>query len=149
MGHKCYYRCGSCGGTNRVPSERIHAAPVCGRCGEVLDTGGSSLRLTDETLEAVMEKAPVPLVLAFVADGSEESERFMGVLGRIGAEFTGTVWVLEVDADRNADKHAQFGIRSVPQMMLIQEKEIRVRKQGFRSYEALRALLERHVNPYV
>ncbi|MBN2798288.1 MAG: hypothetical protein JXX28_04010 [Deltaproteobacteria bacterium] len=148
MGYKCYYRCVHCGGMNRVPSERIQLAPSCGRCKEDLDTSGAPMRLPDEEVERLMEKVPVPLLLAFVAEGSEGSERLQGVLRRLGAEFTGTLMVLEIDAYRNAAKHEQFGIVSVPQLYLVKDRDIKARKQGFRTYEELKRLLDRHVNPY-
>lgn len=148
MAIKLHFRCPRCGGMNRVPSDRLRSSPICGRCGEVLDVSGAPVDLPDGVLDGLLARGTLPLLLAFVADGSASCAQLEPALARAGAHFPGQVLFVRVNAARNAAKHEQFGIVAVPQLYLLMDQQIVARKRGVRTSDELRRWLERHVQPY-
>ncbi len=148
MAYRCYFRCPRCHGVNRVPSDRLHKEPICGRCGERLDPTGAPFDVDDDTFDKLIVKAPVPLLVDFWAPWCQPCKMMAPALERLGAHFVGRLWILKINTDEHQRKMAEFGIRSIPTMYLFKDQRIVVRKQGARSFESLKSLAERHVDFY-
>src|SRR5688500_245001 len=59
--------CPSCGTKNRVPDERLHDQPVCGRCGTAL-MPAEPLSLDDRSLPGYIAGSELPVLVDFWAD---------------------------------------------------------------------------------
>jgi thioredoxin 2 len=148
MGYRCYFRCPSCDGLNRVSSDRLGSQPVCGRCQAHLDVTGAPLDVDDDAIDLLLARAPIPLLLVFVTLDSPACRQLEPTLARLGSDFAGRLLVLRVDAARCERKTGEFGIQAIPSLYLIQKQEILSRKQGPRPYEELKKLLDRYVQFY-
>jgi len=148
MAYKCHFRCPECGGINRVPSTRLDAEPVCGRCRDPLDVTGAPIELDDDQLDRLIEKSPVPILVEFYTDWSRPSKLLAPTLERVGKEYTGLVFVVRIDMEKHDRKSTLLDVTAVPTMVLFNHQRIVGKRKGARSYDDLERLLERHVEKY-
>jgi thioredoxin 2 len=58
--------CPLCASVNRIPAERLAAAPRCGQCHQPLFTG-DPIELTDASFRKHIERTDIPVVVDFWA----------------------------------------------------------------------------------
>ena len=58
--------CPSCAATNRVPDERLHDGPVCGKCGTAL-MAAEPVAVPDAVLPKFLAQSGVPVLVDFWA----------------------------------------------------------------------------------
>ena len=58
--------CPACGTTNRIPNERLHDGPVCGRCATAL-MPTEPVDLSDAALPGYVAKTELPVLVDFWA----------------------------------------------------------------------------------
>ena len=76
------------------------------------------LNVTDETFAAEVEGAEGSVLVDFWAEWCGPCHMLAPVLAQIGAERTGRLKVVKVNADENQRTSMRFGIRSLPTMLL-------------------------------
>jgi thioredoxin len=125
--------CSSCGAKNRVDetaAERLQ--PVCGRCGASLLNAGAKasgsaaaskpLTVTDATFEReVLGARGVPVLLDCWADWCGPCHMLAPALDELAAEAGGRYRIAKLNVDENPRTAAQFGIRSIPTMLIFKD----------------------------
>ena len=76
------------------------------------------MNVTDATFAAEVEQAEGMVLVDFWAEWCGPCHMLSPVLAQIGAERAGTLKVVKVNADENQRVSMQFGIRSLPTMLL-------------------------------
>ena len=74
--------------------------------------------VTDATFAAEVEQAEGMVLVDFWAEWCGPCHMLSPVLAQIGAERSGKLKVVKVNADENQRTSMQFGIRSLPTMLL-------------------------------
>ncbi len=136
-------RCGFCLTVNRVDLTRAVDRPVCGDCGKpmLLDR---PVKVTQEDFERTVLQADVPVLVDFYADWCAPCKMVAPLVDEIAHQHIGKMLVVKVDTDRAQEVAAQYGIRSIPTLILFRDGEEVERSVGFEP-ERVRDLVEQAV----
>ena len=136
------FRCGACGGINRVEPARLRDGPRCGRCQSALALDGHPVEVSDEVLLRLIQSAPVPVLVDFFATWCGPCKMVAPFVDQLAGERAGRLIVVKVDTDRHQEVFGQLGARGVPTFALFQGgAPVRV-QSGALPLPALRAFVE-------
>ena len=130
--------CPTCGQRNRVLAE-AGGVPHCGKCGKPLpwlvETGASDF-------EAVVEKAPIPVLIDFWAPWCGPCRIVAPAVERLSEELAGKLKVAKVNTDDQPALGERFGVRAIPTLVLMEGGSERDRVTGALNLSALRSWVE-------
>ncbi|GEM76382.1 thioredoxin TrxC [Vibrio sagamiensis] len=109
-------RCPSCGSLNRVPNERVSESANCGKCQQAL-FDGAPIEGTIDNFSALLE-SDLPVVVDFWAPWCNPCVGFSPVFSDVANEKNGKLRFVKVDTEAQQQLAAQFGIRSIPTVMV-------------------------------
>ncbi len=144
--------CPRCGAKNRVdPGVSANKQPVCGRCGTNLgathaeEVGGRPLIITDATFERdVLSAGPLPVLLDCWAPWCGPCRAVAPILDQLAAESQGRYVVAKLNVDENPRVSAQFGIQSIPTMLIFKQGKVVDRLIGAQPKPAIASRLAAH-----
>ncbi|SFF65986.1 thioredoxin [Fontimonas thermophila] len=129
MSETLHIVCPHCDAINRVPAERLVDQPRCGRCRQGLLTG-KPIELTTQTFSRHVERGDLPVLVDFWAP-------WCGPCQMMAPQFEHAARLLEprlrlAKVNTEAEPHlaAQFGIRSIPTLVLFQGGREIARQSG-------------------
>ena len=116
--------CPHCNSLNRVPSLRLDDAPTCGRCHKQLFEG-HPVALTVDSFSAHQARSELPLLVDFWAPWCQPCLMMAPNFEAAAGELEPHVRLGKVDTQAQPTLGQQFGIRSIPTMVLfVQGREI-------------------------
>ena len=121
--------CPHCAGVNRVPSDRLHDAPKCGRCKAPL-FGGQPVAVDDGGLQTQIRRSDIPLLVDFWAPWCGPCRVMAPAFEQAAAQLEPHVRLLMIDTEAHQVSAAQFGIRGIPTMILFRGGQERARTSG-------------------
>jgi thioredoxin 2 len=107
--------------TNRVPLEKVEhgMTPICGRCKTRMPIDLHPLTVTDETFQAVVEDAPLPVLLDLWAPWCPPCRMIAPVIEELAREMAGRVRFAKLNVDENPATSARFQARSIPTLLVL------------------------------
>jgi thioredoxin 2 len=120
--------CPDCATGNRVPDERLHDQPVCGRCGAEL-MADTPVALTDATLPATVTGSGLPVLVDFWADWCGPCKTMAPHFANAARQLP-DVRFAKVDTDANPRVSGAYQIRSIPTLILFQGGRELARQSG-------------------
>lgn len=102
-----------------------------------------SLNMTDFS-EKVL-KSSVPVILDFGAEWCSPCKRLAPILESLAAEWGQKVTIYSVDADSNSGLVMQFGVMSLPTLVLVKNGKEVTRTVGLQSKEKLIDFVTSHI----
>ena len=121
--------CPECGTKNRV-NESVASTQqaVCGKCGAKLNAGfdGKPQVVTDATFaqEVVAASAALPILVDAWAEWCGPCRMIAPVLDQLAAESGGRYKIAKLNVDENPGISQQFGIRSIPTMLIFKNGKL-------------------------
>lgn len=111
--------CPHCGGVNRVARERLGDGPQCGKCHKGLFTG-HPLNVDGAAFAAHVQRGTLPVLVDFWAPWCGPCRSMAPAYEQAAAALEPHFRVVKVDTEAQQALGAQYGIRSIPTLMLLQ-----------------------------
>ncbi|MHB8790858.1 MAG: thioredoxin TrxC [Desulfobulbaceae bacterium] len=136
-------QCPACGAKNRIPAEKLHLRPKCGRCGQSLvDVGsGAVLDLDDPRFDRLVRESALPVLVDFYSPSCGPCRMLAPVIDAIARNFKGRLQVAKLDTSRHQVAASRFQIRGVPTLLFFKNGNLVDRIVG----AAPQAEIEQHI----
>jgi thioredoxin 2 len=121
--------CPQCLAVNRVPEARLAEHPKCGKCGEQVLTG-EPVALTTGSFAKFTSRNELPVVVDFWADWCGPCKMMAPVFAKAARDHAGRMLFAKVDTESEGAIAQQFGIRSIPTLIVFQQGRENARMSG-------------------
>ena len=109
--------CPHCAGVNRVPADRLGGGAKCGRCKNPLFLA-RPLEIGAAAFQTQLTRSDIPLLVDFWAPWCGPCKMMAPAFEQAARQLEPEVRLLKVNTEEQQAIAAQFGIRSIPTMIL-------------------------------
>lgn len=103
------------------------------------------LHATDASFEADVLRSPVPVLLDFWAPWCGPCRMVGPILDELAAEFGDKVKIVKINIDENQATPAQYGVRSIPTLLLFNEGRLVATQVGALPKNQLAAFVNKNI----
>lgn len=110
--------CPGCGAKNRIPAEKQHLTPKCGKCGARLPASGATvIELSDQNFQQVVMNSTLPVLVDFYSPTCSPCHALAPVIEQLAGQYAGRALICKLDTSRHQMTASQFQIRGVPTLI--------------------------------
>ena len=112
--------CPGCGAKNRIPAEKQHLTPKCGKCGVSLagvSASGVVNSLTDADFQRRVEQSSLPVLVDFYSPTCGPCRMIAPVIETLAGAYAGRLLVFKLDTSSQQMNAARFQIKGVPTLL--------------------------------
>ncbi|NND37276.1 MAG: thioredoxin TrxA [Gammaproteobacteria bacterium] len=102
----------------------------------------SIITITNDNFESDVLKADTPVLVDFWAEWCGPCKMIAPILEQVADEYKGRLSLAKVDVEENQNLAMQYGVRSIPTLMLFKGGVVEAQHVGMLSKEQLSQLLE-------
>ncbi len=103
---------------------------------------GEIVAVTEADFEAEVLQASVPVLVDFTADWCPPCHMLHPTLEKIAADYAGRAKVVQVDVDRASGLARQYGVRSIPTLLVIEDGKVVDQTIGLQPESQLKTMLD-------
>lgn len=103
------------------------------------------LHVNDADFESVVVNSDIPVLLDFWAPWCGPCKMIAPVLDELAPEFAGKVKIVKMNVDDNQATPAQFGVRSIPTLLLIKNGQVVATQVGALPKTQLANFINQHI----
>lgn len=129
MNDKVHIVCPHCNAVNRIPTTRLGDHPNCGKCKKPLFTG-HPVELTDQNFARFIAKSDLPVVVDFWAEWCGPCKMMAPAFAEASKQLAPNVILAKLNTEVAQQTAAQFGIRSIPSIILFKNGKEASRQAG-------------------
>ena len=119
--------CTKCGVKNRISKTRLGERPICGKCKEPLTVSGvesSPVDVEDQTFNHEVLSHHGPVLVDCWAPWCGPCRMVAPILDQLASEYAGRLKIVRLNTDENPVTASQYGIRSIPTMLLFKNGQL-------------------------
>ncbi len=117
MSDSLHIVCPHCDAVNRVPAEKLGAGAKCGKCHRPLFVG-QPLALDAARFQRHLERSDIPLLVDFWAPWCGPCRMMAPAFEQAAGQLEPRVRLVKVNTEEAQSLGMQYGIRSIPTMVL-------------------------------
>ncbi len=144
MSNPIHIVCPYCNAVNRIPVERLEDQPNCGKCKKPLFTGRPT-DLTSLNFPVHINRNELPVVVDFWAPWCGPCKMMAPAFAQAAGELEPHVRLAKVDTEQEQVLAGQFGIRSIPTLVIFKGGEEIVRQPGAMSAADIVRWIRSHI----
>jgi thioredoxin 2 len=136
--------CPDCNAVNRIPPEKSASDAKCGKCHKPLFVG-HPIAATAQSFAKQIQANDIPVVVDFWAEWCGPCKMMAPVFEKAAGEFEPQMRFLKVDTEAEQSLAAQYGIRSIPTLMIFRKGKAIAQQAGALDATRLRAWLKQYL----
>lgn len=121
--------CPHCDTLNRVPKQSANQRPNCGKCKRAL-FNAAPITLTQANFVNHAHKSELPLVVDFWASWCGPCNSFAPIFTQAAQVWDGHFRFGKINTEEEQALAAQFGIRSIPTLMIFKQGQLLAQQAG-------------------
>jgi thioredoxin 2 len=140
--------CALCGTKNRIPKNRLHDRPICGKCRTPLPVGAYSdqpREINDSDFQREVLWARLPVLVDFWGPHCAYCRMLAPTVDQVSANFAGRIKVVKMNVEENSRIPSQYGIQGIPTLLIFKNGQPVDRLVGVLSRDEI----ERRVMPHI
>ena len=103
------------------------------------------LHINDADFESIVVNSDIPVLLDFWAPWCGPCKMSAPVLDELAPEFAGKVKIVKMNVDDNQTTPAQFGVRSIPTLLLIKNGQVVATQVGALPKTQFASFINQHI----
>ena len=103
------------------------------------------LHINDADFETVVVQSDIPVLVDFQAPWCGPCKMIAPILDEIAPEFAGKVKIVKINVDDNQLVAGQFGVRSIPTLLLFKNGQLVATQVGALPKNQLAAFINQHL----
>lgn len=136
--------CPSCGRGNRVQAPDLLKQIRCGSCKAPLAAVDHPIDADAELFNDIIGNVTVPVLVDFWAAWCGPCRMAAPEVSRVAKEMAGRALVLKVDTDQQQELAAQYGVRGIPNFVVLNQGRVVMQQAGVVAADQMKAWLEQH-----
>jgi len=101
-----------------------------------------AMPVTGETFEAEVVKSPLPVLVDFWAEWCQPCRMLAPTVDALAADYAGRMKVLKLNVDEEGPLAAQYGVMSIPTLILFKDGQPAERFVGLRPKESIAEVID-------
>lgn len=133
-----YKFCQKCRALNRIaPSQDSTKRPVCGKCGEKLNSLSVVETLSEELADKLIRNSDRPVLVDVFAHWCGPCQSYGPIFSEVGEKLYKKADFIKLDADQSPGFCGRYGIRGVPATLVFKNGKLVNQLSGVQSRQQL------------